>query len=47
MKGFIATVRSIDLVREVHSEHGSAVLYDAEMPAAGSGLPSFSPSTAA
>ncbi|MEC5193066.1 MULTISPECIES: hypothetical protein [unclassified Arthrobacter] len=33
VKGFIATVRSIDVVREVHSGHGSAVLYDAEMPA--------------
>lgn len=30
--GFISTVRSINVVREVHDEHGSAVLYDAEMP---------------
>ncbi len=30
--GFIATVRSIDVIREVHDEHGSAVLYDAELP---------------
>ena len=30
--GFISTVRSISVVREVHDEHGSAVLYDAEMP---------------
>ncbi|TXN30609.1 hypothetical protein [Lacisediminihabitans profunda] len=30
--GFIATVRGITVVREVHDEHGSAVLYDAEMP---------------
>lgn len=33
VKGFISTVRSIDVVREVHSGHGSAVLYDAGMPA--------------
>ncbi|GAA1971122.1 hypothetical protein [Microbacterium deminutum] len=30
--GFISTVRSIGVIREVHDEHGSAVLYDAEMP---------------
>lgn len=30
--GFISTVRSINVVREVHDEQGSAVLYDAEMP---------------
>ena len=30
--GFISTVRSIDVIREVHDERGSAVLYDAEMP---------------
>jgi hypothetical protein len=30
--GFISTVRSIHVVREVHDDHGSAVLYDAEMP---------------
>ena len=30
--GFISTVRGIDVVREVHDESGSAVLYDAEMP---------------
>ena len=30
--GFISTVRNIDMIREVHDEQGSAVLYDAEMP---------------
>jgi hypothetical protein len=30
--GFISTVRSINVVREVHDEQGSAVLYVAEMP---------------
>lgn len=30
--GFIATVKRITVVREVHDDHGSAVLYDAEMP---------------
>jgi len=30
--GFIATAKSIDVVAEVHDDHGSAVLYDAEMP---------------
>jgi len=30
--GFVSTVRSINVVREVHDEQGSAVLYDAEMP---------------
>lgn len=30
--GFISTVRSINVIREVHDEQGSAVLYDAEMP---------------
>jgi hypothetical protein len=30
--GFISTVRSINVIRQVHDEHGSAVLYDAEMP---------------
>ena len=30
--GFISTVRSINIVREVHDEQGSAVLYDAELP---------------
>jgi hypothetical protein len=30
--GFISTVRSINVVREVHDEQGSAVLYDAELP---------------
>lgn len=30
--GFISTVRSIDVIREVHDKQGSAVLYDAEMP---------------
>ena len=30
--GFISTVRSINVIRDVHDEQGSAVLYDAEMP---------------
>lgn len=30
--GFISTVRSIKVIRQVHDQHGSAVLYDAEMP---------------
>jgi hypothetical protein len=30
--GFIATVRRIDVIREVHAHEGSAVLYDAELP---------------
>ncbi len=30
--GFIAAVRQIDLVQEVHDESGSAVLYDAVLP---------------
>ena len=30
--GFISTVRNIDVIREVHDEQASAVLYDAEMP---------------
>ena len=30
--GFISAVRSITVVREVHDQHASAVLYDAEMP---------------
>jgi hypothetical protein len=30
--GFIATVRSIEVIRQVHDEGGSAVLYDAELP---------------
>lgn len=30
--GFISTVRGITVVREVHDQRGSAVLYDAEMP---------------
>ena len=30
--GFISTVRSIEVLREVHDETGSAILYDAEMP---------------
>ena len=33
VSGFIATVEDIDIVHEVHDEHGSAVLYDAQMPA--------------
>lgn len=32
VSGFIATVERIDVLREVHDEHGSAVLYDATMP---------------
>lgn len=30
--GFVSTVRSITVVREVHGGDASAVLYDAEMP---------------
>ena len=30
--GFIGTVRGIDVIRDVHDDAGSAVLYDAEMP---------------
>ncbi|MDN4644854.1 hypothetical protein [Arthrobacter sp. PsM3] len=30
--GFIATVQNIDVVRDVHDETGSAVLYGATMP---------------
>jgi hypothetical protein len=30
--GFVATVQSIDVVREVHGPGGSAVLYDAALP---------------
>ncbi|MDM7990300.1 hypothetical protein [Arthrobacter sp. zg-Y877] len=30
--GFIGTVRGINVLREVHDESGSAVLYDAQMP---------------
>jgi hypothetical protein len=30
--GFIATVNGLDVVAEVHDTHGSAVLYDAELP---------------
>lgn len=30
--GFITTVQSIKVIREVHDNRGSAVLYDAEMP---------------
>lgn len=32
VSGFIATVRDIDVVREVHGRDGSAVLYDAALP---------------
>ena len=32
VSGFIATVGGIDIVHEVHDAHGSAVLYDAQMP---------------
>jgi len=32
VSGFIATVKQVDIVREVHDDHGSAVLYDATMP---------------
>ncbi|MEP6562434.1 MAG: hypothetical protein ABJD68_15325 [Nakamurella sp.] len=30
--GFIGTVRTIEVLREVHQQDGSAVLYDAAMP---------------
>ncbi|AIY02788.1 hypothetical protein ART_3189 [Arthrobacter sp. PAMC 25486] len=30
--GFVSTVRSLTVVREVHDGNASAVLYDAEMP---------------
>lgn len=30
--GFVATVRTLAVVQEVHDHHGSAVLYDAELP---------------
>jgi len=30
--GFISTVRSVHVVRDVHDQTGSAVLYDAQMP---------------
>lgn len=30
--GFIATVNTITVIREVHGGHGSAVLYDAALP---------------
>jgi hypothetical protein len=30
--GLIGTVRGIDIIRDVHDDAGSAVLYDAEMP---------------
>ena len=32
VSGFIATVQRIDVLREVHDDRGSAVLYDATMP---------------
>ena len=32
VSGFISTVRSINVVRDVHAGQGSAVLYDAQMP---------------
>jgi len=32
VSGFIATVQGLDFVREVHDDHGSAVLYDAALP---------------
>ena len=32
VSGFISTVRSINVVRDVHDGQGSAVLYDAQMP---------------
>lgn len=31
--GFVATVRAIDVLRETHDRHGSAIIYDATMPA--------------
>ena len=30
--GFVATVGAVDVVQEVHDDHGSAVLYDARLP---------------
>lgn len=30
--GFVSTVQSIDIIRDIHDERGSAVLYDASMP---------------
>lgn len=30
--GFIGTVKAISVVQDVHDSHGSAVLYDAELP---------------
>lgn len=32
VRGFIANVRKIDLVQEVHGADGTAVLYDAHLP---------------
>jgi hypothetical protein len=32
VSGFVAAVQGIDVVREVHDDRGSAVLYDAGMP---------------
>ncbi|GGF10692.1 hypothetical protein [Subtercola lobariae] len=32
VSGFIATVQSIDIVREVHDDTASAVLYDSTLP---------------
>ncbi len=32
VKGFIANVRKIDLIQEVHGPDGTAILYDAHMP---------------
>lgn len=32
VSGFISTVQDIEILREVHHDHGSAILYDATMP---------------
>jgi hypothetical protein len=47
VSGFIATVQGIDLLREVHDDRASAVLYDATMPAGQCGSPSSSPTAKA
>lgn len=33
VKGFIATVSDLEIIQEVHGADGSAILYDARMPA--------------
>jgi hypothetical protein len=32
VSGFVGAVQGIDFLREVHDDHGSAVLYDATLP---------------